>query len=370
MNTFGRLLRLTTWGESHGVAIGGILDGFPAGFRFNLDEIQRELDRRAPGKNPQSSPRKEPDQVEILSGIFEGYTTGTPIAYIIHNRNQKSEDYTALKDAYRPGHADLSYALKYGIRDPRGGGRASARETAIRVVAGAMAKQWLEVTYGIEVLAYTDQIGKISKPQDIDVYPYSYGEIKAQQNTLLRHPNPATEEAMIAEIDQARSEGDSVGGVVCCIAYNMPHSLGEPLYDKLEARLASAMMSINAVRGFEIGDGFASTRLRGSQNNDPMFRSEAQAFPAFRSNHAGGVLGGISTGQELRMRIAFKPTPSIAQTQETYNDKGEANHKTINIRGRHDPCVVPRALPVVEAMCALVLMDMILLRRSNYPPKI
>lgn len=367
MNTFGRLLRLTTWGESHGLAIGAVVDGFPAGFALDLEDIQRHLDRRAPGRSKHTSPRYEADKVEFLSGLFEGRTTGTPIAFVIRNGNQRSEDYEALRERYRPGHADITYMQKYGTRDPRGGGRSSARETALRVVAGAMARQWLMARYGVEIFAYADEVGRAYNPDEArDKYPYSYEAIKARQGSLLRCPDPTLEDAMMREIELARSEGDSVGGVVACIAYHVPHGLGEPLYDKLEARLAEAMLSINATRAFEIGEGFGSARSRGSKHNDAMARYPDGEAVLFRSNHSGGTLGGISTGQDLRMRVAFKPTPSIALPQETYAaiTDGVESH-VLQIEGRHDPCVVPRAIAVVEAMCALVLMDMALIGRPS-----
>lgn len=365
MNTFGRLLRLTTWGESHGEAIGGVLDGFPSDFEVDVDAVQEALARRAPGQSPQTTARREADSVEFLSGLFEGRTTGAPIAFVIRNSNQHSRDYDALRPIYRPGHADWTYQVKYRHRDHRGGGRASARETAMRVVAGALATQWLQQCFGIKIYAYADQVGQAGRAEGVGRYPYAMEAVIARQATLLRCPDPKLEERMIAEIDAAKAEGDSVGGVITCIVTGMPLSLGEPIYDKLEARLASAMLSINACRAFEIGEGFGTAHLRGSESNDEMYRDEAGCV-CFYSNNSGGALGGISTGQDLRMRVAFKPTPSIARSQRTLPvAEQEIGSQSIEIVGRHDPCVIPRAIPVVEAMCALVLMDMLLLSRRG-----
>lgn len=364
MNTFGRLLRLTTWGESHGEAIGAVLDGFPAGFVINMDIVQEWLDRRAPGQSPQTSPRREADKVEFLSGIFEGKTTGSPISFIIRNTNQQSKDYEALRNTYRPGHADWTYEQKYGHRDHRGGGRASARETAMRIVAGALASQWLEAQYGIKIYAYANQIGIYTHPKYLGFYPYTREQLEAARHTLLRCPNERLSIEMIEEIDECREQKDSVGGMISCIAYNVPIGLGEPIYDKLEARLGYAMLSINACCGFEMGDGFRTLIAHGHNNNDQMYRNE-EGKVCFYSNYSGGVLGGISTGQDLRMRAVFKPTSSIPQEQKTLAPNGEIGYQTITIEGRHDPCVIPRAIQVVEAMCALVLMDMLLLSRST-----
>lgn len=355
MNTWGRLLRLTTWGESHGEAIGGVLDGFPPGIVLDIDQVQHELERRAPGRSDLTSPRREPDKVHILSGVYEGKTTGAPIAIVIYNEDQRSRDYSELARLFRPGHADYTYQMKYGHRDPRGGGRASARETAIRVAAGAIVRQWLQ-GLGIEIVAYTTQVGSAT----CDDASTSWSDIYAQRHTPLRCPDPEAEEEMQALIRSARDEGDSVGGIVVCRAIGLPVGLGEPLYDKLSARLAYAMMSINAVRGFEIGDGFALGGMYGSQSND-LLRPD-RSMPTgvdFSSNHCGGILGGISTGGELRMRLVVKPTPSIQVPQMTVDIEGQATSHTIT--GRHDPCIVPRVLPVIEAMCALTLGDMLLL---------
>lgn len=358
MNTFGRLLRLTTWGESHGVAIGAVLDGFPSNFILDLEELQREVARRAPGRSLLTTPRKEADEVQILSGVMNGRTLGSPIAFMISNENTKSKDYSHLEAVYRPGHADYTYQAKYGIREHRGGGRSSARETAMRVVAGAMAKQWL-LSRGVEIRAYADAIGAVRHTRGEHMYPYSLDALNRYRDTPLCLPNETLAKAMEEEITNARAEGDSVGGVISCCVFGMPVGIGEPIYDKLEARLASAMLSINATRGFELGDGFAVAACRGSEMNDEMYIDKITAAPAFLSNHAGGTLGGISTGQPLCMRVAFKPTPSISLEQSSVNVHGE--ELALRVQGRHDPCVVPRAIPVVEAMCALVLMDMMLL---------
>lgn len=360
MNTFGRLLRLTTWGESHGRAIGAVVDGFPAGFELDLNYIQEALNRRRPGQGLHTSPRREGDTVEFLSGIFEGKTTGTPIAFVIENQDQRSGDYDKLRDTYRPGHADRAYQDKYGIRDHRGGGRASARETALRVVAGAMAEQYL-ISKGISIYAYADQIGAV-KHESEEPYPYTEEELINGRATTLGFDDEALQERMLAIIEDARREGDSIGGIVACQAFGIPVGLGEPIYDKLEARLSSAMMSINATRGFEIGDGFGVSTLKGSEYNDEMHSDPTGGGVRYGSNHAGGTLGGISTGQVLCMRVAFRPTASIGKAQHTVTDKGDT---LLQIEGRHDPCVVPRAIPVVRAMCALVLMDMVLLHKTS-----
>lgn len=358
MNTIGRMLRLTSWGESHGPALGGVLDGLPAGLALDLDAVQAEALRRAPGRSSIVSPRQEPDTIEWLSGLYQGRTLGTPIGFMVRNRNAHSHDYAHLADLYRPGHADYTYDVKYGLRDPRGGGRSSARETLVRVVAGALVRQWLR-SLGIEIAAYACRIGSICLA---DEHP-SWEQIRAHSHTRLRCPDEATELAMTQAIEQAREAGDSLGGIVCCRAQGVPVGLGEPLYDKLSARLAQAMCSINAVRGFELGDGFALSALRGSEANDAM-DVDVEGRIRHLSNRAGGVLGGIASGQELVMRIAFKPTPTIALAQQTVDRSGRA--VVLEASGRHDPCVVPRALAVVEAMCALVLGDFVLLDRAYH----
>ncbi len=356
MNTYGRMLRLTSWGESHGTAIGGVLDGMPSGIAIDLEAVQQEVWRRSPGRSALTSPRTERDSVEILSGLWQGVTTGTPIAFAVRNGDSRSTDYDHLREPFRPGHADYTYHERYGVRDHRGGGRSSARETIARVIAGAIVRQWLS-TLGIEIAAWASQIGDAVCPDS----SASWELIRQARGNALRCPDPMTQEAMTSVIETARAEGDSVGGVVSCWATGIPIGLGEPIYDKLSARLAQAMMSINAARGFELGDGFALSAMRGSEANDPMLLSP-EGKARFTSNHAGGTLGGLTTGEDLRMRIAFKPTPTIALPQQTIDLHGR--EITLEASGRHDPCVVPRAIAVVEAMCALVLGDFVLLHRA------
>ncbi len=349
-NSFGKLFKLTTFGESHGVAIGGIIDGCPAGLTLDFDAIQNELNRRKPGQSDIVTQRKEPDTVEFLSGIFEGKTTGTPIGFTIHNTNQKSKDYSHIKDTYRPSHADYTYDQKYGTRDYRGGGRSSARETASRVVAGAIAKQILK---DIKINAYTSSVGDIylEKPyQDLDFS-------KTESNTV-RCPDNAVAEQMITKIKAIRKEGDTIGGTVTCVLQNVPVGLGEPVFDKLHAELGKAMLSINAVKGFEYGSGFCGTKMKGSEHND-LFNADGST----KSNLSGGIQGGISNGMDIYFRVAFKPVATIMQNQDTINSKGEMVE--MHGKGRHDPCVVPRAIPIVEAMAALVLADYALLRRQE-----
>ncbi|TDY12261.1 chorismate synthase [Meridianimaribacter flavus] len=349
-NSFGKLFKLTTFGESHGVAIGGIIDGCPAGLTLDFDAIQNELNRRKPGQSDIVTQRKEPDTVEFLSGIFEGKTTGTPIGFTIHNTNQKSKDYSHIKDTYRPSHADYTYDQKYGTRDYRGGGRSSARETASRVVAGAIAKQILK---DIKINAYTSSVGDIylEKPyQDLDFS-------KTESNTV-RCPDNAVAEQMITKIKAIRKEGDTIGGTVTCVLQNVPVGLGEPVFDKLHAELGKAMLSINAVKGFEYGSGFCGTKMKGSEHND-LFNADGST----KSNLSGGIQGGISNGMDIYFRVAFKPVATIMQNQDTINSEGEMVE--MHGKGRHDPCVVPRAIPIVEAMAALVLADYALLRRQE-----
>ncbi|TBV26581.1 chorismate synthase [Meridianimaribacter sp. CL38] len=349
-NSFGKLFKLTTFGESHGVAIGGIIDGCPAGLTLDFDAIQNELNRRKPGQSDIVTQRKEPDTVEFLSGIFEGKTTGTPIGFTIHNTNQKSKDYSHIKDTYRPSHADYTYDQKYGTRDYRGGGRSSARETASRVVAGAIAKQILK---DIKINAYTSSVGDIylEKPyQDLDFS-------KTESNTV-RCPDDAVAEQMITKIKAIRKEGDTIGGTVTCVLQNVPIGLGEPVFDKLHAELGKAMLSINAVKGFEYGSGFCGTKMKGSEHND-LFNTDGST----KSNLSGGIQGGISNGMDIYFRVAFKPVATIMQNQDTINSEGEIVE--MHGKGRHDPCVVPRAIPIVEAMAALVLADYTLLRKQE-----
>ncbi len=344
-NSFGKLFKLSTFGESHGPAIGGVIDGCPAGLSVDLEKIQTELNRRKPGQSAIVTQRKEPDTVEFLSGIFEGKTTGTPIGFIIQNSNQKSKDYSHIKNTYRPSHADYTYDEKYGFRDYRGGGRSSARETACRVVAGALAKQLLE---NIEINAFTASVGDIflnKKPHEID--------FSLIETNPVRCPDKASAEQMETYIKQIRKEGDTVGGTVQCVIKNVPKGLGEPVFDKLHAELGKAMLSINAVKGFEYGSGFEGTKMKGSQHND-LFNEDGTT----KTNLSGGIQGGISNGMDIYFNVAFKPVATIMQDQETINREGDM--VKMQGKGRHDPCVVPRAVPIVEAMAALVLADFML----------
>ena len=349
-NTYGTIFKLSTFGESHGKAIGGVIDGCPAGIELDLTAIQRDLDRRKPGQSAIVTQRKEPDEVEFFSGIFEGKTTGTPIGFAIHNTNQKSKDYSHIKDSYRPSHADYVYDEKYVIRDYRGGGRSSARETASRVVAGAIAKQYLNP---VEINAYVSSVGNIKL--DADPSTVNLSEI---ENNPVRCPDPAKAKDMEDHIKQIRKEGDTIGGIVTCVIKNMPVGLGEPVFDKLHAELGKAMLSINAVKGFEYGSGFNGTKMKGSQHND-LFNTDGTT----KTNKSGGIQGGISNGMNIYFNVAFKPVATIMQNQETINSEGDSVE--MQGKGRHDPCVVPRAVPIVEAMAALVLADFKLLKRTN-----
>ena len=349
-NTFGTLFKVSTFGESHGPAIGGVIDGCPAGIELDLEAIQKDLDRRKPGQSAIVTQRKEPDEVTFFSGLFEGKTTGTPIGFAIHNTNQKSKDYSHIQDTYRPSHADYVYDEKYGIRDYRGGGRSSARETASRVVAGAIAKQFLAP---VTLNAYVSAVGSLS----LDTNP-SEVDVSFIEKNPVRCPDPKMAEAMETYIKQIRKEGDTVGGVVSCIIKNVPVGLGEPAFDKLHAELGKTMLSINAVKGFEYGSGFAGTQMKGSEHND-LFNTDGTT----QTNRSGGIQGGISNGMDSYFNVAFKPVATIMQNQETINSKGEA--VAMQGKGRHDPCVVPRAVPIVEAMAALVLADFSLLKRTN-----
>ncbi|APY07049.1 chorismate synthase [Winogradskyella sp. J14-2] len=349
-NSFGKLFKLTTFGESHGVAIGGIIDGCPSGLKLDFEAIQNELNRRKPGQSKIVTQRKEPDTVEFLSGIFEGVTTGTPIGFVIKNTNQKSKDYSHIKEVYRPSHADYTYDKKYGVRDYRGGGRSSARETASRVVAGAIAKQMLS---SIKINAFTSSVGDIfiDKPyQDLD-----FSKI---ESNIIRCPDEASAEKMIAKVKEVKKQGDTIGGTVTCVLQNVPSGLGEPVFDKLHAELGKAMLSINAVKGFEYGSGFCGAKMIGSEHND-KFNEDGST----QTNLSGGIQGGISNGMDIYFRVAFKPVATTLQKQETINSKGET--VVMQGKGRHDPCVVPRAVPIVEAMAALVLADYTLLRRQE-----
>ncbi len=349
-NSFGKIFQLTTFGESHGAAIGGIIDGCPAGLALDLEAIQYQLDRRRPGQSKITTQRKESDKVQFLSGIFEGKTLGTPIGFVIPNEDQKSKDYSHIKDVYRPSHADFTYQEKYGYRDYRGGGRSSARETASRVVGGAIARQLLS---GISIQAYVSSVGDL----DLEI-PYHDLDLAKTDDNIVRCPHPATAEKMIEKIDAIRKAGDTLGGVVSCVIKGVPAGWGEPVFDKLHADLGKAMLSINAVKGFEYGSGFAGTRMKGSEHND-SFRADGGT----ETNHSGGIQGGISNGEDIYFRVAFKPIATIMQDQASINEKRE--EVTVKGRGRHDPCVVPRAVPIVEAMTALVLVDNYLLSRIN-----
>lgn len=347
-NSFGTLFKLTTFGESHGLAIGGVIDGCPSGLELDLDAIQFDLSRRKPGQSNIVTQRKEDDEVEFLSGIFEGKTTGAPIGFIIRNTNQKSKDYSHIKDVFRPSHADFTYEKKYGNRDYRGGGRSSARETACRVVAGAIAKQLLG---NVSFMAYTSSVGNIYLRK-----PYQDLDFSKVESNDVRCPDSETAEKMIERIKEIRKEGDTIGGTVTCVIKNVPVGLGEPVFDKLHADLGKAMLSINAVKGFEYGSGFCGTEMKGSEHND-LFNEDGTT----KTNLSGGVQGGISNGMDIYFRVAFKPVATIMQEQDTIDAEG--SKVKMQGKGRHDPCVVPRAVPIVEAMAALVLADFYLLNK-------
>ena len=354
MNTFGNIFRLTSFGESHGEAVGGVIDGCPAGIELDLEFIQSELNRRRPGQSRITTPRVESDAIEILSGVFEGKTTGAPIGFMIKNQNQQSSDYNNLKDVFRPSHADFTYQKKYGIRDHRGGGRTSARETIARVVAGAVDKLFLK-QIGISITAYTSQVGHISVEKD-----YKSLDLSKIEDTPVRCPDLEKAEEMIQLIKEVQYEGDTIGGVVTCIINGVPVGLGEPVFGKLHAILGSAMLSINAVKGFEYGHGFDVTK-RGSDLNDSFFDDGGRI--STRSNNSGGIQAGISNGQDIYFKVAFKPVSTILREQQTVDIHGKDT--TIKARGRHDPCVLPRAVPIVEAMAAMVILDYYLLSRAK-----
>ena len=347
MNTFGTLLRLTTFGESHGTAIGGVLDGYPAGVEIDTEFVRRQMRRRRPGQSAVTTARNEADEVEFLSGIFEGRSTGTPIAFVIYNSNNRSSDYDNLRDVYRPSHADYVYDVKYGVRDHRGGGRSSARETAVRVCAGALAMLALNER-GIKVRAYTSQVGNIFAEKNYTEY-----NLDAVDDNIVRCPDASVASRMEELILDVKRQGDTVGGVVTCVVQGAPAGLGEPLYDKLSARLAQAMLSINAAKGFEYGNGFAAAMGRGSLQNDIFYNDNGRI--STKTNNSGGIQGGISNGQDIYFRVAFKPVATILMEQQTVTKAG--NESVIAAKGRHDPCVVPRAVPVVEAMAALTILD-------------
>jgi chorismate synthase len=348
-NTFGQAFKLTTFGESHGVAIGGIIDGCPAGIKLDLQAIQRDLDRRKPGQSKIVTQRKESDTVQFLSGIFEQTTTGTPIGFQIVNENQKSKDYSHIKDTYRPSHADKTYDDKYGVRDYRGGGRSSARETACRVVAGAIAKQLLAQT---NITAFTSAVGDLQEET-----PYQELDFAQIENNAVRCASSAFAKACEEKILQVRKAGDTIGGVITCVIQHADPGLGEPVFDKLHADLAKAMLSINAVKGFEYGSGFAGSAMLGSEHND-LFNTDGST----QTNYSGGIQGGISNGMDIYFKVAFKPVATIMQSQPTIDKEGNATQ--MQGKGRHDPCVVPRAVPIVEAMAALVLADHYLRART------
>ncbi|MCM1522212.1 MAG: chorismate synthase [Muribaculaceae bacterium] len=354
MNTFGTIYRFTSFGESHGTAIGGVIDGMPSGVRIDLDEVQRQLDRRRPGQSAITTSRREADKVEILSGLMDGVTTGTPIGFVIRNDGHRSDDYDQFTDAYRPSHADYSYTAKYGLRDHRGGGRASARETASRVVAGAFARQALALM-GITVEAYTSQIGEICVDKD-----YGNLDLSLTETNMVRCPDPEKAEAMSRLILNVKNAGDTVGGVATCIVRGVPAGVGDPIASRLDATLAAAMMSINAVKGFEYGMGFAGASMRGSETLD-LFVPGSDEHVRTQTNRSGGIQGGISNGQDIYMRVAFKPIATLLRDIESIDAHG--NPVIIKAKGRHDPCAVPRAIPVVEAMAAMTILDAVLLNR-------
>lgn len=349
-NTLGHLFRLTTFGESHGTALGGIVDGCPSGLDMDMEFIQREIDRRRPGQSHITTQRKESDSVEFLSGIFEGKTTGAPIGFIIRNTDQKPRDYEEMKDKFRPSHADYTYYAKYKNRDWRGGGRSSARETVCRVVGGAIAKLLLQ-KYNISIAGFVSQAGDIKLLKD-----YKQLDLSKTYESIVRCPDPLIAEMMIHKIETVRKEGDSIGGVVTCIITGVPAGIGEPVFDKLHADLGKAMLSINAAKGFEIGSGFAGTEMRGSEHNDSFYVNRDKGLKIrTKTNFSGGVQGGVSNGEDIYFRVAFKPVSTIMKKQNTVDVHG--NEVEIMGKGRHDPCVLPRAVPVVEAMAALVMVD-------------
>ena len=364
MNTIGRIFRLTTFGESHGEAIGGVVDGMPAGIPIDIDFIQQELNRRRPGQSNITTSRQEADQVELLSGIFEGKSTGCPIGFLVRNTNQHSDDYEEMRTAFRPSHADFTYTYKYGTRDHRGGGRSSARITISRCVAGALAKMALR-QLGISITAYTSQVGNIALENDYRQYDLSLTE-----NNIVRCPDAAKAKEMIRLIEEVKAEGDTIGGVITCVIQGCPPGLGEPEFGKLHAMLGAAMLSINAVKGFEYGEGFAAATQRGSEQNDSFAVSAHRDSAAIAShsmittttNHSGGIQGGISNGQDIYFRVAFKPVATLLRPQQTVNTNGE--EVTLKARGRHDPCVLPRAVPVVEAMAAMTIFDAFLANKT------
>jgi len=357
-NSFGLLFKLHTFGESHGAGVGGIIDGCPPGIEIDFDALQNQVNRRRPGQSALVSPRKESDQVEFLSGLINNVSTGAPIAFLVRNENQQSADYDALKDVFRPSHADFTYQAKYGIRDHRGGGRSSARETVSRVIAGAIAAQILKKE-NIRVSAFVTQIGPL-KTNTITSIP----SIEEIDSNAVRCPDVLVAEKMISYLETLRDEGDTSGGIIQVIVEGVPAGLGEPVFDKLHADLGKAMLSINAVKGFELGSGFESATMKGSEHNDPFY-NDAQGKVRTKSNYSGGVQGGISNGEQITFRIAFKPVASIKTSQKTITEAGVPTN--ISIKGRHDPCVVPRAVPIVEGMTCLVIVDHLLRAKAINP---
>ena len=347
-NTFGKLFTITTFGESHGEAIGGVIDGCPSGIELDFEAVQYEMDRRKPGQSKIVTQRKEPDSVRFLSGIFEGKTTGTSIGFIIENVHQRSNDYSHIKESFRPSHADFTYDQKYGHRDYRGGGRTSARETANWVVGGAVAKQCIP---SIKINAYTSSVGNLFLEK-----PYQDLDFNKTEDNIVRCPDSEVAEKMISRIDEIRKQGDTIGGTVTCVIQNVPIGLGEPIFDKLHAQLGKAMLSINAVKGFEYGSGFCGAKMKGSEHND-IFNADGST----QTNLSGGVQGGISNGMDIYFRVAFKPVATIMQKQQTIDKDG--NLVEMMGKGRHDPCVVPRAVPIVEALAAMVMLDFTLLHK-------
>ena len=358
MNTFGEIFRLTTFGESHGKAIGGVIDGMPAGIAIDLEFIQQELNRRKPGQSNITTSRQEADEVELLSGVYEGKSTGCPIGFIVRNQNQHSQDYENMRQLFRPSHADYTYYYKYGTRDHRGGGRSSARITISRCVAGALAKLALR-QLGISIQAYTSQVGQIALERDYHIYDLSLTE-----SNIVHCPDPKKAEEMISLIEQVKAEGDTIGGIITCVIKGCPPGLGEPEAGKLHASLGAAMLSINAVKGFEYGEGFAGVTMRGSEQNDEFIPSTLLSSRlATDSNHSGGIQGGISNGQDIYFRVVFKPVATLLREQNTVDVNGQAT--TLTAKGRHDPCVLPRAVPVVEAMAAMTILDAYLLDKTT-----
>ncbi len=355
-STYGKVFKIATFGESHGPALGVTIDGCPAGLPFDTDFIQHELDRRKPGQSRITTQRREADEFEVLSGVFEGVTQGTPIALVIRNTDQRSKDYGHISEQFRPSHADYTYMAKYGTRDYRGGGRSSARETAARVAAGAVAKMLLN-TLGIRVQAYVSAVGQMKLET-----PYQNLNLALAEENAVRCPDPAMAEQMFTYIDETRKKGDSIGGIVSCVITGVPAGWGEPVFDKLHAELGKAMLGINAVKGFEYGSGFAGAEQYGSEHNDAMY-TDADGRVRTRTNLSGGIQGGISNGEDIYFRVAFKPVATIMQDQESVDVHGQP--VTVSGKGRHDPCVVPRAVPIVEAMAALVLADMWLRSRNS-----